>query len=104
MSFEISMYSPVKIWRSKKYKLAGSNPGRLLSFSIIHASPPGFKDQAPYSVGLVELKNGLRVIGQIVEAESLKIGQKMKAVFRIFNPQEKEGVIYYGIKFKPWKK
>lgn len=75
-----------------------------MSFSVIHIPPSGFEDQIPYRVGLVELKDGSRMMGQIVESKKLRIGQKMKAVFRILNLQEKEGVIHYGIKFKPWKK
>ena len=98
------MISPVKIWRNKKYGLRDGNPGKLVSFSVIHVPPSGFKDQVPYRVGVVELKDGSRVIGQIVENKKLKIGQKMKVVLRILNPSEKEGVIHYGLKFMPWKK
>ena len=98
------MNSPVKIWREKQYRLIVANPGKLVSFSVVHASPSGFNDQTPYFVGLVELKDGSRMMTQVIEAKKLKIGQKMKSVFRILNPQEKEGVIHYGIKFKPWKK
>lgn len=95
------MQSPVKIWRSKKYKLTDGNPGKLVSFSIIHVPPSGFEDQVPYRVGLIELSDGPRVVGQLKETKKPKIGQKMKAVFRILNPSEKEGVIHYGIKFMP---
>lgn len=96
--------SPIKIWREKKYKLTDGNPGKLVSFSVIHIPPSDFEEQAPYFVGLVKLKDGSRMMAQITEARKLKIGQKMKAVFRILNSQEKEGVIHYGIKFRPWKK
>ncbi len=104
LSIYYPMISPVKIWRSKKYKLTDGNPGRLVSYSLVHVSTAGFKDQTPYVVGLVKLKDGSRLMAQIIEARKLSIGQKMKAVLRILNPQEKEGVIHYGIKFQPWKK
>jgi uncharacterized OB-fold protein len=96
--------SPIKVWRTRKYHLEVDNPGKLVSYSVVHVSSPGFEDQVPYFVGLVEMKNGSRVMGQITEAQKVSIGQKMKVVLRVLNPQEKEGVIHYGIKFKPWPK
>lgn len=96
------MSSPSKIWRERKYHLTVSNPGKLISYSLIHQAPLGFEKQAPYFVGLIELKNGQRVTSQIIEAKRLKIGQRMKVVLRNLNPQEKKDVIHYGLKFKPW--
>ena len=98
------MKNPVKIWREKKYRLTDGNPGKLVSYATIHVPPAGFEAQTPYHVGLVKLKDGSLIMTQIVNANKLKIGQKMKAILRILNPQEKEGVIHYGLKFKPWKK
>lgn len=98
------MNSPVKIWRSKKYKLTDGNPGKLVSFSCVHVPPTGFEEQTPYFIGLIELKDGSRIVGQIIASQKPKIGQKMKAVFRILNSQEKEGIVHYGLKFRPWKK
>lgn len=97
------MISPSKIWREKKYQLSVGNPGKLISFSRVHSATNGFEKQTPYFVGLIQLKDGTRLMGQIIEVQQLRIGQKMKVVFRCLNPQEKEGVIHYGLKFKPWQ-
>jgi uncharacterized OB-fold protein len=54
-----------------------------------------------YAVGLVELEEGPQVIAQMTycDPKSLKIGQKVKAVFRIL--YEQEGVVRYSYKFAP---
>ena len=96
--------NPVKIWREKKYQLTGGNPGELVSYSLVHVPPIGFEKQTPYFIGLIRLKDGSKVMTQIIADSKIKIGQKMEAVFRILNPEEKKGVIHYGLKFRPWKK
>ena len=98
------MISPVKVWRHQKRieKVLGRE-GRIVSFTLIRLAPPEFKHQAPYPVVLVELRDGERMVGQLVDFEKkdLKIGQKVKAVYRKTKEPDSEGVIPYGIKFKP---
>jgi uncharacterized OB-fold protein len=50
--------------------------GTLYSFSEIHVAPRGFA--TPYSVGYVDLPEGVRLFGQIEgRAADLRIGQKV---------------------------
>jgi hypothetical protein len=95
--------SPVKIWRNQKYirDLLGQT-GRIVSYTIVRVPPNGFASQAPYPVVLVSLKNN-RVTAQLVDydVKQLKIGQKVQAVLRKTKCIGKEGVIPYGVKFKP---
>ncbi|MGI0084747.1 MAG: Zn-ribbon domain-containing OB-fold protein, partial [Nitrososphaerales archaeon] len=77
--------------------------GTLLSYTMQRESMAGFEEQEPMSFGLVELKNGVRVVGQLVDIpyESLKIGGKVKAVFRRVKSDGVSGQIFYGYKFGP---
>ncbi len=125
--------SPVRIWRQNGYHFLGcycskcqktyfprrgyclqcgngflkelriSNPGKLISFSVIRNAPAGFEGQAPYIVGIIELAPKIRVTAQIIniEPKKLKIGHKLIAVFRRISVADKESVISYGLKFEP---
>lgn len=98
------MISPVKIWRNQK-KIASllGLKGELFSYTKIFTPPSGFESQAPYVVAIVKLGNGKRYTAQLVDWEEkhLKIGQKIITVLRITRDLGTEGVIPYGIKFKP---
>jgi len=77
--------------------------GKVVTYTIIRVPPQPFSDQAPYAVGIVELDNGVRLTGQIVDCpfEDLKIGQRVKIEFRKIYQEGEAGVIYYGYKFVP---
>lgn len=58
--------------------------GRLHSFIVVrHPSVPGYLDQLPYVVGLVELEeqDGLRLPGRVVgvEPDEVGVGQSVEA-------------------------
>ncbi len=80
-----------------------ADAGKILTFTIIRVPPHPFIDQAPYAVGIVELDDGVRLTGQIVDCdfEALKIGQRVKIEFRKIYQDGESGVIYYGYKFVP---
>jgi len=98
------MISPVKIWRNQKKirKLLGLE-GKIITFSKIHVPPAGFESQAPYVVTVAKLNSGANYTAQLVDWEDrhLAIGQKIKTVLRKTKDPGEEGVIPYGIKFKP---
>ena len=50
--------------------------GKLISYTIIHVAPEQFQAIAPYIVGIIEFKNGLRLPGIIrcVNPEEIKVG------------------------------
>lgn len=86
-------------------KLSGN--GTILTYTVIArgGGPTEFDDlqnmTGDYAVALVALQEGPRVVGQMAycEPRDLKIGQKVKAVFRVL--YEQEGVIRYSYKFQP---
>ena len=80
-----------------------SGRGRLMTFTIIRVAPDGYGDQVPYAVGLVELDEGVRLMGQVVDCdpEALKIGDTLKTQFRRMREEGKTGMIMYSYKFVP---
>ena len=75
-----------------------SGKGTLHSFTTINAAPKGFEDIAPYTLGIVDLIEGGRLISWIGEIpkNEIKIGMNVKVVPRIFDdiPEIK---LYYTI-------
>jgi uncharacterized OB-fold protein len=60
-----------------------STEGKLLTYTIIHIGPAQFQSMTPYAMGIVELKNGLKIPGMIrdVALEQIKIGMDLKMDF-----------------------
>jgi uncharacterized OB-fold protein len=57
-----------------------SGPGTLWAWTAITAAPPGYSGQVPYGVGVVELPEGIRIIGRLTESDpaALALGQAME--------------------------
>jgi uncharacterized protein len=57
-----------------------SGPGVLWAWTAVTAPPPGYLGEVPYGIGVVELPEGLRVIGRLTEADpsALEAGQQME--------------------------
>jgi|SRR3989344_7330787 len=95
--------SPVKIWRNQpKVRSFLGRIGRIESFTVVRIPPAGYEDQAPYPVVLVNLGSE-KMIGQLVDYDKshIKVGQKVQAVLRKIKNPGTEGIIPYGVKFKP---
>ena len=80
-----------------------SGKGTLVTYTIIRTAPTDFLDLAPYAVGIIELEEGIKIMGQITDCvpEDLKIGEKLIAKFRRMNEEGKTGMIIYSYKFVP---
>jgi len=54
--------------------------GKLLTYTIIHVAPQQFQHLVPYTVGIVELENGLKLPGMIkeVDFDEIKVGMELK--------------------------
>jgi len=76
--------------------------GKIISFSEVFVGPVGFENEVPYFLALIEFENGAHILSQLVDSdkEKVKIGAKVKKVFRKIADEDKEGVIEYGYKFK----
>lgn len=96
--------SPVKVWRhQKKFNSLLGKEGKILFWTLIKVPPAGYEQEAPYPVVLVEFQGEKRMIGQLVDwkKRDLLIGKKVKIVYRRIRKPDLEGVIPYGIKFRP---
>ncbi len=79
-----------------------SGKGKVYSYTEISAAPTGFEDQVPYVLAIIELDEGAKITGQIVDAteKDVKIGSRVERVFRIIQKDDPEGLIHYGFKFR----
>ena len=61
-----------------------SGRGKLLTYTVIHISPPQFQALAPYAVGIIQLESGLKLPGMIsgVSHEKLNIGMELSIDFK----------------------
>jgi len=77
--------------------------GKLISYTVIHVAPSKFSSQAPYAVGVVELKDGLRLLAQIADCnlENIKTGMPLRVEFRRVSEEGDAGIINYGYKCVP---
>ncbi|MFH1390969.1 MAG: Zn-ribbon domain-containing OB-fold protein [Candidatus Diapherotrites archaeon] len=76
--------------------------GKIHSFTKVFVGPVGFDNETPYHIAIIELDNKLKILAQIVDSEDdkVKIGVKVKKVFRKIADADEEGIIAYGYKFK----
>ncbi len=77
--------------------------GKVLTFTVIRVPPRGYEKYAPYVIAIVELIDGTRVLAQLtdIEPEEVNIGIEVEAVLRKICENGEEGIIQYGIKFRP---
>jgi hypothetical protein len=77
--------------------------GKILTYTIIRVAPQQFVDQAPFAVGIVELDDGVKLTGQVVDCDfkDLKIGQRVRIEFRKIYEEGAAGILCYGYKFIP---
>lgn len=86
----------------KEVKLSGK--GKVISYTIVHEAPENFKMMKPYVLALIQLDEGPIVTSQLVcKPEEVKIGMRVRAVFRKYGEEGEDGIIYYGTKFIPDK-
>jgi uncharacterized protein len=57
-----------------------SRSGTLWAWTAVTAPPPGYLGEVPYGIGVVQLPEGVRVIGRLTEADpsALAFGQQME--------------------------
>ena len=77
-------YSPFAVGGEVEWVKACGR-GRLYSFVINHLPGPGYQDEVPYVIAIVELEEGPRVLANLVDVEpepqALTIGMPLEAVF-----------------------
>ena len=56
-------------WSKKMEWVALSGRGKLYARTTIHAAAEAFQKQVPYSVGIIDLEEGVRLVATIVDGE-----------------------------------
>lgn len=74
--------------------------GTLVTYTVVRVASERFSPEAPYAVGIVELNDGVRITTQITDTDpdELRIGQKVRIVFRKIQEDGKAGILCYGYK------
>jgi len=82
-------------------KLKGE--GAVHSFTEVHEGHEDFEMQKPYIIALIDLDEGVRVTGQLIDCEpdQVSIGMRVRATLRKLGEDGAAGVIHYGYKFRP---
>lgn len=77
--------------------------GRVITYTTTLQLGESFKNYRPLTIGLVELDNGVRVVGQLVDFKpgELRTGARVVAVVRKLREDPEGGLIFYGYKFAP---
>ena len=87
--------------KSNQFETIKLNPeGKLLTYTIIRIASDKFSIQAPYAVGIVELNDGVKLTTQLadVDFDKIKIGMKLRLVFRKIQDEGAAGLHCYGFK------
>lgn len=73
-----------------------------MTYTIIHTASEGFEHLTPYALAIIRFDEGTSMTGQIVgNPADVKIGMRVKPVFRKLGEESERGMIYYGTKFVP---
>ncbi|MCX8184170.1 MAG: Zn-ribbon domain-containing OB-fold protein [Sulfolobales archaeon] len=77
--------------------------GVVEEFTKVYYKRDSSEDRLPEVVGVVKLREGVRVVGEIVgiRSDEVREGMEVEAVLRKYVSDEPYGIIYYGLKFKP---
>ncbi len=76
-----------------------SGKATLHTYTEIVAAPTGFEELTPYTVGMVDLDEGGRLlawIGESIPSDEIKIGMELQVVPQIFEELE-EIKVYYSL-------
>jgi len=86
--------------RIESYTFSGE--GEVFAFTVVHAPPPGLEYMKPYIAAIIRLAEGPLITAQIVDCkpEEVKVGGKVRMVFRKIVAEGPEGIIKYGYKFR----
>jgi uncharacterized OB-fold protein len=76
-----------------------SGKGTIYTWSEITAAPTGFDDEVPYTIAVVDLEEGGRLlcwVGETIPKDDVRIGMEVQVVPRIF--EEVEDIkVYYSV-------
>jgi uncharacterized OB-fold protein len=77
-----------------------SGVGTILSYTIIHTPADTHKQMKPFPVAIIETPEGARITAMVTDTphENVKIGAKVRFLFRKMMEEGHSGIINYGYK------
>ena len=77
-----------------------SDEGKILTYTIIRVASDAFSKITPFTIAVIAVDNGARLMTQIADSpiDKVKIGEKVKLVFRKIQDEGKSGLHCYGYK------
>jgi hypothetical protein len=70
--------------------------GTVYTYTAVHTPPPALADDAPYTVAVVELDGGGRLLGRVdADHEAVAIGDPVELRIREPTPAEREAALDY---------
>ena len=86
---------------SKKYEdITLKGEGTILTYTIVHIPADDYGHEAPFPIAIIETDEGARLTAQVVDCEhsDIKIGGRVKLIFRKIMEEGHSGIINYGYK------
>ncbi len=85
----------------EEYHFKGN--GEVVTFTIVHErSMKHPSKRLPYILAIIKLEEGVTMLSEVIcDPEEIKVGMKVKAVFRKIEEDGERGIIMYGTKFVP---
>ena len=86
---------------SKMKEIPINGKGEVVTFTVVHDTPPSFSRQRPYVLAIIKLDDGPTLTAQIVDLPptDVHIGMRVRSAFRKVSEDGKSGIIHYGYKF-----
>ena len=77
-----------------------SEKAEILTYTIIRVASDAFSKITPFAIAVIAVDNGARLMTQIADSpiDKVKIGEKVKLVFRKIQDEGKSGLHCYGYK------
>lgn len=84
----------------EEHKFRGN--GTIVTYTTIYSATEDFDRQTPYNLAIIQLDEGPKLTGQVVAPPAeIRVGMRVRPVFRILGKEGESGIIYYGTKFVP---
>ncbi len=91
--------SPPGAQPAEQFAFAGT--GEIYSFTTLQEPPEGFEEQAPYTLALIRLDEGVLITAQLTDLDGpVAIGDRVEMVTRKLSTEGSKGMIVYGYKFR----
>ena len=77
--------------------------GKVITYTVLHVVPRGFRENAPLIIAIIELEDGTKVLAPLtdVKPEEVSVGMHVEATLRRIFDESEEGLIAYAVKFRP---